>query len=182
MGGMDTKDPLSSRAGAGGKFTKLSGYLFRLQSLPWETSFLWKNQAQYTNNSLVASEQFQIGGPISVRGYPPAEFSGDRGLYSSPELSFPIYFLPKDWKVPYNQEKMYDTTRLVVFYDWATSRLKTVSAGENKNRTLRGWGYGLRFNLRDNLSLRVEIGYPIGHPTPSDNDHVHPWVEFTAKF
>ncbi len=182
MGAMEDKDPHASRSGAGAKFTKGIISYYRLQVLPYETTFLWKNSGQYTNNNLCAVEQFQIGGATSVRGYPPAEKSGDRGLYSSPELSFPIYFLPKDWKVPFNQEKLYDTNRLVLFYDWGTARLRTPQAGEKKNETLRGWGFGYRFNLRDNLSFRVELGYPLGKKTPSDGKHAHPWVEFTSKF
>ena len=182
MGGMNDKDSRSSRAGAGGRFTKGILTYYRLQSMPWETTLLWKNSAQFTNNNLVASEQFQIGGAPSVRGYPPAERSGDRGLYTSPEISFPIYFLPKDWKVPYNEERFYNTTRLVLFYDWGTTRLRNPQAGEKKTETLRGWGFGMRFNLRDNLSFRAEIGYPLGKKTPSDGDHAHTWIELTSKF
>ncbi|MFH0828519.1 MAG: ShlB/FhaC/HecB family hemolysin secretion/activation protein [Candidatus Omnitrophota bacterium] len=182
LGAMEDKDPNASRAGAGAEFTKGLLSYYRLQALPWETTLLWKNSAQYTNNNLCAVEQFQIGGATSVRGYPPAEKFGDRGLYSSPELSFPIYFLPQDWKVPYNQEKLYDTSRLVIFYDWGTVRLRNPQAGEKKSDTLRGWGFGYRFNLRDNLSFRVELGYPLGKKTPSDARHAHPWVEFTSKF
>jgi len=180
--GMDDKDSAASRAGGGGKFTKMPAYLFRLQTLPWEMSFLWKNIGQFSNHALVASEQFQIGGPISVRGYPPAEYSGDKGLYSSPEVSIPIYFLPRDWKVPYNEEKWYDTSRLVVFYDWAEAHYNRVEPGTEKHQTLRGWGFGYRFNLRDNITCRVEVGYPLGGKMPTDGDHAHPWVEFTAKF
>ncbi len=182
LGAMKDKDPNASRAGAGGEFTKGILSYYRLQALPWETTFLWKNFSQFTNNNLCAVEQFQIGGATSVRGYPPAEKFGDRGLYSSPELSFPIYFLPKDWKVPFNQEKLYDTNRLVLFYDWGTVRLRNPQAGEKKSDTLRGWGFGYRFNLRDNLSFRVELGYPLGKKMPSDGKHAHPWVEFTSKF
>jgi len=182
LGGMDEKDDLSSRDGGGGQFTKFPAYFFRLQKMPWETSLLWKNMAQYSNNALVSSEQFQVGGPISVRGYPAAEYVGDKGWYTSPELSFPIYCLKKNWKVPYNQEKWYDTTRIVLFYDWATTSLNRVDGSEKKNQTISGWGYGLRFNLRDNLSMRVEVGYPLGKPTPSDGHDPHTWVEFTSKF
>ncbi|MCX5708004.1 MAG: hypothetical protein NTY14_03365 [Candidatus Omnitrophica bacterium] len=182
LGGMDKKDLYGSRAGGGGQFTKFPAYYFRLQKMPWETTLLWKNMAQYSNNALVASEQFQAGGPISVRGYPAAEYVGDKGFYTSPELSLPIYCLKKDWKVPHNEETWYDTTRLVLFYDWATTRLNRVGSGEKKNHTIKGFGYGLRFNLRDNLSFRVEVGYPLGKPTPSDGHDPHMWCEFTSKF
>jgi hemolysin activation/secretion protein len=183
MGGMDKKDAGASRVGSGGRFTKALLTYYRLQKFPFEVTFLWKNSAQVSNYNLVASEQFQAGGAPSVRGYPPAEKSGDSGWYMSPEVSFPVYFLPKDAEVPLAKNvNWYDALRMVVFFDWATTRLNNPQPGEKKKETLKGWGFGWRFNVKDNLSMRVEIGYPLGQKTPSDADHAHPWIEFTAKF
>lgn len=183
MGAMEDKDPNASRVGAGARFTKGVFNLFRLQPMPWETSLLWKNTAQYTNYRLVATEEFQIGGATSVRGYPPAEFSGDKGAYTSFELSIPFYFISKDARVPfYKQDRWYDALRFVVFWDWAQVRRKAPVAGEEKTDTLQGAGFGVRLNLSEHLAARVEIGYPLGGPTPSDGDHAHPWVEFSYKF
>jgi len=183
LGGMEDKDPNASRVGSGGTFTKGILNYYRLQRLPLEMTLLWKNNAQYSNHTLVASEEFQIGGATSVRGYPPAEKAGDKGLYSSPEISFPIYFLPKDWAVPFTtDEKLYTVLRTVVFFDWGTTHIRSPQAGDKKHETLRGWGFGWRFNLKDNISARIEIGYPIGHKTPSDGDHAHPWIEVRTKF
>ncbi len=181
MGASKAKDPLASRSGAGAKFYKGVFNFFRLQPGPFSSSILWKNSGQFSNYNLVASEEFQIGGPTSVRGYPPAEFVGDKGWYTSLEWSFPPYFLSKKLKVPFTQEKFYDTLRFVIFYDWATAHFNRILPGEKKHRTLRGWGFGLRLNVKDNLSFRVEVGYPLGR-TPSDNDHAHPWVECIWKF
>lgn len=182
MGGMKAKDELATRAGSGGKFTKGLFNIYRLQALPLGMSFLWKNNAQYTNYALVASEQFQLGGPGSVRGYTPAEFAGDSGWYTSPEVSIPVYFIPKGAKVPYSDVKWYDANRIVVFYDYAIGYVNNPQAGEKKEPCIKGWGFGWRLNIKDNLTFRVEIGYPIGDPTPSDGDHAHPWVELTTKF
>lgn len=180
LGGMDKKDPDSSRAGAGGKFTKGLLSYYRLQATPYETSFLWKNSLQYTNYNLPAVEQFQIGGPYSVRGYPVGEFSGDSGFYTSPELSIPFYFIPKEWEVPLsNGVRMYDANRFVLFYDWGFTSWN--STDQKKKNTLKGVGFGYRFNVRDNVAFRVEVGYPIGKD-PSDGDEPHPWVELVTKF
>jgi len=181
FGGLTAKDSKASRQGAGGQFNKTIFNIFRLQPLLFSSSLLLKNTLQISPYNLVASEQFQIGGPSSVRGYPPGEFSGDEGLYSSAELYVPPYGVPKEWKIPLTKEKIYDTLRLVVFYDWATTHVNTVLAGEEKHRTLRGWGFGARLNLVNNLLIRVECGYPIGQ-TPSDSNHFHPWVEISKKF
>jgi len=181
-GALSAKDPASSRVGAGGEFLKWTGNYFRLQPGPFSSSILWKNSFQLSGYSLVASEQFQIGGPATVRGYPPAEYSGDKGYCTSLEWSFPPYFLPKTAKLPLSKNiNLYDALRIVVFYDWATVRLNRILAGE-KNRTLKGYGFGLRFNPTDRFSFRAEIGYPWGGPESSDNDSYQVWVELKWKY
>jgi len=183
FGGLHYKDPISSRGDlAGGKFVKGTMNLFRLQPGPFQTAFLWKNQMQYSNYNLVAAEQFQIGGPTSVRGYPPAEFTGDEGYYTSIEWSIPFYFIPKKLTVPMaKNKKLYDALRFVTFYDRGVAHLHTPAAGEKKYTTLKSWGYGLRLNLNENLTARVEVGYPLGKK-PTDGKNAHPWVEVTSKF
>ncbi|MFA5008278.1 MAG: ShlB/FhaC/HecB family hemolysin secretion/activation protein [Candidatus Omnitrophota bacterium] len=179
-GALTAKDPKASRVGAGGQFVKGVFNFYRLQPMPFSSALLFKNSAQLSNYNLVAAEQFQIGGAQSVRGYGPGEFAGDRGIYSAVEWSFPVYGLPKGIKIPLTGSKLYDAVRLVGFYDWANSRLNNPQAGEEKSDTLRGWGYGVRFNVKD-LSLKFEMGYPLGKP-PSDGNRAHPWVEFSWRF
>ncbi|MDP2940219.1 MAG: ShlB/FhaC/HecB family hemolysin secretion/activation protein [Candidatus Omnitrophota bacterium] len=181
--GMDAKnDPEASRSGAGGRFTKFMANYYRLQPLPLDTNLLFKNSLQFTNNILVAAEQFQIGGPATVRGYAPAEFSGDQGLYSSVEWSLPLYLIPRKVKVPFTKSALYDSFRIVTFFDWATTRLNRTLAGEKKYRTLRGTGVGVRINPNEHFSVRVEIGYPLSAYRPTDKNTAHPWVEITVKF
>ena len=183
LGAMQDKDPHASRSGAGAKFTKAVFNLFRLQPMPGETSLLWKNTAQFTNHRLIAAEQFQIGGAVSVRGYPPAEFSGDKGMYTSLEWSVPLYFISRESRVPfYKKDRWYDVLRFVVFWDWAHVSRTASAAGEEKTDTLQGAGFGLRMNLSKHLDCRLEFGYPLSGPTPSDGDHMHPWIEFSYKF
>ncbi len=182
MGAMDAKDSDASRAGAGGKFTKWAFNLFRLQPMFWETNVLFKNSFQFTNNTLCASEQFQIGGATSVRGYPPGEFSGDNGFYSAFEWSIPPYGLPKDIKFPFRDEKLYDVFRIVLFWDIGLVKNNAPASGETGTQTLRGAGFGGRFTMTEDFELRIETGYPLGGPTPSDGDHAHTWVEAHLKF
>lgn len=181
FGGAGDKDPLATRAGAGGKFFKLAGNVYRLQPMPFDSQILWKNQFQLSNYTLPASEQFQIGGIANVRGYPPAEYSGDRGFATSVEWSFPPYFIPKDTNIPLTQSKLYDAMKFVVFYDLGVIRLKKELAGERKHRTLRGVGFGLRMNLPQEFSVRLEFAYPLAQ-TPSDENHLHPYISVNKRF
>jgi len=181
MGGMAAEDALASRANSGAEFYKGSLNLFRLQPMPISSTILWKNIAQYTSYNLPASEQFQIGGATSVRAYPPAEYSGDKGFYTALEWSFPFYFLNKEARVPfYAPVTWYDALRWVVFYDWATVH-RNEAMNERKFDIIKGYGFGARLNVLDNLECRVEVGYPDGK-TPSDEKISHTWVEFTWMF
>jgi hemolysin activation/secretion protein len=181
LGSMAAKDPNASRTGAGGKFTKGVFNLFRLQPMPFSTWLLLKNSFQISNYTLAASEQFQIGGATSVRGYPPGEYSGDDGLYSAVELSLPCYGLSKDINVPFRKEKLYDALHFVLFWDFGWVNLNNVQAGEEENETLRSAGFGARLTIAEDLECRVELGYPLGGKTPSDGNHAHTWVEFRWK-
>ena len=70
-GGLYAKDPLATEPGAGAQFQKLSGYVYRLQPMPFSSDILWKNSFQYSNYNLLSVEQFQLGGISNVRGYSP---------------------------------------------------------------------------------------------------------------
>ncbi|MBZ0166861.1 MAG: BamA/TamA family outer membrane protein, partial [Candidatus Omnitrophica bacterium] len=181
LGASDAKDPMASRLGAGGKFHKWMFHFFRLQPMPYESYILWKNSAQISNHNLAASEQFQIGGPTSVRAYAPAEYSGDRGIYSSIEWSFPLYFLPDDWKVPYREETWYESLKWVIFYDIGFVDVKNPLPGEETTETLKGYGTGIRMNVKDDIEIRVEAAWPIGDRS-EDGNRTHLWFEFRIKF
>ncbi len=179
-GALAKKDPLASRAGAGGKFIKLAYSLYRLQALPLNSNLFLKLNGQYSNYHLLASEQFQMGGPNSVRGYPVGEYSGDEGWNFSWEWSLPYYFIPRNLRVPFTEERLFDALRFVLFYDWASTHLNN-PGNDNKHRTLSGWGFGIRFNLLERLSLKLEWAYPL-RETPSDGRHLHNWIEFSWQF
>jgi hemolysin activation/secretion protein len=170
-----------SRDGSGGKFIKHILNLVRLQRMPWDNILYWKTQSQITSNILTAAEQFQIGGIPNVRGYPAAEAVGDRGFSSTIAWSIPFYFIPKSVMVPYSKARLYDSIRLVTFYDWATARLRKPAAGEEKDKTLRSAGYGIRIMLPENFSVRIEFAWPLDN-IPSDGQHLHSWTEISKSF
>ncbi len=187
LDGMSSKDDFSSRAGAGSgaKFQKGLFNYFRLQPMPLDSQLLWKTNAQLSNHNLVAGEQFQLGGPNSVRGYGLGEKAGDSGIYTSFEWTFPCYVIPRGWSLPFAKDRsLYDSIRFLVFYDWGEVHTKTPSAGEKKHETLRAAGPGLRLNISENLFVRFELGYPLhsGNKKPNNNKNVQSWFEINAIF
>jgi hemolysin activation/secretion protein len=180
--GLDKVDSNASRVGSGGKFTKWNIFLLRLQKMPFDSLLLWENQFQISPYILTSAEQFQIGGITNNRGYPLAEKVGDQGYSSSLELSFPVYFIPKRFYVPFCKERFYDSLRMLIFYDWAHTNLRNPQTGEEKHVTLRSAGFGFKFNLpTKDLLVRLEFGWPLDQ-TPSDEKHLHTWIEVSKIF
>ena len=179
-GGLPDKDPMATVPGAGAEFQKLTGNLYRLQPMPFSSSILWKNAFQYTNETMLSVEQFQLGGISNVRGYAPAEYTGDKGFTSTVEWSFPIYFLPKDARVPLSKSTFYDATRFVAFYDMGNVRINNPTGTEKHDRTLQGWGYGLRFNLPEDLFARVELAYRFDSKAEPGDANLY--LDFGKKF
>jgi hemolysin activation/secretion protein len=73
-----------------GRFFSWTGQLQRVQSLGKQNLLVFTGNAQLTPNSLLPSEQFVIGGPQTVRGYPQNARSGDMGYRFSVEGRFPL--------------------------------------------------------------------------------------------
>ncbi len=181
LAGLKKVDERSSRDGSGGKFIKNTLSLIRLQRMPFNSTLLWKNQLQSSPYILPATEQFQIGGISNVRGYPPGEASGDKGYSMTWEWSFPVYFIPEDIKVPLSKITLSNALRTVIFYDWANTRLRNPQTNNQKTRTLRGAGWGMRFNPSKGFSIKIDFAYPLDN-TPSDNTHLHTWCEASISF
>ena len=181
MGSMNSKDTDASTRGAGGKFVKHTVNILRLQRLPFGTNLLWKNQMQISPYTLPSVEQFQIGGMANVRGYAPAEAVGDSGYATTFEWSLPVYPIPKQIRVPYSKATLYDALRVAVFYDAANSHLRQPAAGAKKNTTLSSVGCGVRFNLPEDFSMRVDFAWPLDK-TPSDGNNLHTWVQVSKSF
>jgi len=182
MGGLKAKDSHASSVGSGGAFVKYVMNLYRLQPMPFASNLLFKNQLQTSNRPLTSTEQFQIGGIINNRGYPPAEHVGDMGFSSSTEWSFPVYGVPKNLTVPFTKISWYDTTKLVAFYDYGnTYFLRNPGNIRKKFTSLSDLGWGVRVNLSKYFSFKLDVAYPIG-PKPSDGKTQRVWLAVTANY
>lgn len=180
-GALGEQDSRASRSGSGGKFTKNTLDILRLQKMPFSSLLLIKNQNQITPYILTATEQFQLGGIVNVRGYPSAEFVGDKGSTITGEWSFPPYPVSKTLKVPLSQTTVYDALRFTAFYDWGNVRRRRPETGEGKYKTARSAGLGLRINLIEDFTARIDFAWPIDQ-TPSDGHHLHTWIKISKGF
>jgi len=183
LAGLESKDIKASRsaAGAGGEFFKSVTNVARVQSLPADMTLMLRGAMQLSSKSLVYAEQFNIGGPTTVRGYPISEYTGDNGITTAAELYLPLYGFPKDTKVPYTKTTIYDATRLVGFFDWGYIHDRVPLAGEHANRSLAGIGGGIRFDIPNLNSTSLDLGYGLG-VKPSDKHRLQVYVSTKVFF
>lgn len=71
-------------------YVKANLYVARLQALAPNWAFLAAFQGQYTEDVLLAPEQFSLGGEQFLRAYDPSEFIGDKGFAAKAELRYTI--------------------------------------------------------------------------------------------
>ncbi|MBN9417185.1 MAG: ShlB/FhaC/HecB family hemolysin secretion/activation protein [Candidatus Eremiobacteraeota bacterium] len=155
LGGTPASDPLVSRAGASGGFAKFNVDLARIQNLDTGLYALFRASGQYATQPLYVAEQFAVGGPDTVRGYPQAQLLGDNAYVLGAELRWsPI-------------EDDLDLFQVTAFIDHGGVSLRRALPGDLPlGSHLTGAGFGFRFGLQQHATLRLDLGFPIS-PTPS---------------
>ncbi len=188
LGAMHAEDDDASRAGAGGGFTTLEFSYVRTQPVnDWLTMIGRVNaQLDATNDPLVLSEMFGIGGPDSVRGYRIYEASGDRGFGCVVEARLRPVFLEavKDPFDPESGRTLADMLNLVLFYDYGRIHRRDPVPGEDADTALDGCGAGIRAGYPGWVGIRYDVGRPVGGPTPVSDRHLDHYVsvDFTIRF
>jgi len=135
--------------------------LTRQQSLGKDFVFVFRGNAQLSDRKLLpSSEQFQIGGMSSVRGYPEGLLIGDRGYLLNGELYFPLSFTEKE----IFGASLRDKLKGVIFVDHGGAfPFKGHGESINNNDYLTSTGFGLMINLLKYLTGRLILGVPIAN-------------------
>ena len=112
-------------------------------------SLLLRSSFQLANDGLVATEQFSLGGGLSVRGYRQDILLGDNGWFNSAEIRATILKIPH-WNA---------NLQLTPFLDFGKVwNSDDVTLATN---TLLSTGVGLRLQVSDYLSTRLDYGIPL---------------------
>ena len=168
LGASDEDNPKASRAGTDGYFLKYIHTVRRVQRMPWESYAILKHQLQLVSHTLPSSEQLQLGGESSIRGYPEGDYLADIGASLNADWVFPMYLIPKDYKLPRDETPLRNEIQPVIFMDLGGGKLTRTMPGERTYKFLMGLGGGLRINLYNRLSARIEWAQAIGaDPTPN---------------
>ena len=71
-----------------GPFNRINAAVARLQALPGDFALFGRLYGQWAGKNLDSSEEFALGGPFGVRGYPVGEARGDMGVLGTLELRY----------------------------------------------------------------------------------------------
>lgn len=137
------------------RFLSWQGQAQWVRLLAPDTLLLIRTNVQLADDALVPLEQFGLGGIESVRGYRQDALLADNGVFASAELRLPIY----------RRQEQQLTLQLTPFVDFGTVWDDSVRSVENLNPsdsdTLASIGLGLRFQLGDRLTARLNWGIPL---------------------
>ena len=176
VGGTKKDDPLKSRAGADGKFSKIVFDYERLQRLGSRFVVTLGAAAQWTSEPLLASEQYALGGRRFGRAYEPAELTGDRALAFRME---PAYLNRVEW-FAYQLYAFYDIGK--VWYQDDPSLVTPRSA-----QSLASAGFGTRVLGNEWISAGLELAKPLTKPVASyvasgNGDRARVLASVTVRF
>ncbi|MEH1900953.1 MAG: ShlB/FhaC/HecB family hemolysin secretion/activation protein [Nostoc sp.] len=116
-----------------------------------DTFLLIRGDVQLASTTLLASEQFGLGGINSVRGYRQDLLLADNGALASVELRLPIVRVSQ-WN---------GVLQVTPFIDVGTAWNNSSSRDENNTNTLASFGLGLRWLQGNNFTAVVEWGIPL---------------------
>ncbi len=134
-------------------FIYLRGDLSRQQDLPRGFQIYGKIQGQVSDEPLVNSEQFSVGGQDTVRGYLESEVLGDDAVvgsveFRSPQLSQYISPRVEDWRV-------------FLFSDNGHASILDPLPDQQATFNLASLGAGTRIELFNHLNGSVDVAVPL---------------------
>ncbi|MBS0616436.1 MAG: ShlB/FhaC/HecB family hemolysin secretion/activation protein [Verrucomicrobia bacterium] len=132
-----------------GRFTVSENY-----QLPWKFHIYFQARGQIPTTTLLPSEQFGLGGYDTVRGYDEREANADQGYCGNFEIrtpSFPIFGI--------FSKKHIDELYFLAFADYGLSINYHDERHVKHTQQLASVGPGLRYRLKNNISIRADYGY-----------------------
>ncbi len=133
---------------------RLEANIQHLQPLPAKFQLLLQSDGVYSPDPLADTEQFSIGGPTTIRGFPSSESRGDRGVFGLLTLRRPFTFgelalVPR------------------VYYDAGLVYNKNFAGTPNRRNSLSSAGLGADLIYRT-IDLKVDWAYPLDSTPVSD--------------
>jgi hemolysin activation/secretion protein len=166
-------DPLSSRAGASGEFTRLEVSASHLMSLSEQVSLFTELAGQVASGPLLVSEQCGYGGGYIGRAFDPFEVTGDHCVKGRAEFRYDV---PLEYT---GIASLLDNVQIYALGDFGVM----IKAGdllplEERVETAESLGLGIRFKARRYLSGFVEAVQPLDRGVALENGSRDPRIFF----
>ncbi len=127
----------------------------------WQTRF--QMTGQYTDDALVAGEQFGIGGAENLRGFLEREVANDRGYRANAELYTPNLAAKLGWTSV--------QSRVLGFVDWGRVSRTAAQPGESHQQSLASAGVGMRFTAGTHFTMRTDYAWVIDAGGGQNKNH-----------
>ncbi|QVN23344.1 ShlB/FhaC/HecB family hemolysin secretion/activation protein [Burkholderia pyrrocinia] len=146
----------ASRPGSRSRYARANLTYDRYIGLPRQWQFHARVAGQFTNQPLIASEQFDVSGSSAVRGYYEDTLVTDRGVVLNLEVQTPYVRVPLGTTEGIAQG--------VVFADlgrgWHKSEMTDADLRKiGTTFNLASVGVGARFNVNPYVTLRADVGW-----------------------
>ena len=131
-------------------FVAWRGQLQYIRALATDTLLIVSGGLQFADRPLPAAEKFSLGGSQNGRGYRQDVLVGDNGMNVSLEARFPIASVPE----------LQGLLQIVPFID-VGSVWNQESSTTPANNWILGTGLGLRWQMGDRLTAKLDYGLPL---------------------
>ena len=155
FGASKAGDPNLTRAAGDPKFTKANIQIQRLQRLSNTVNIVLTGRGQLSNNPLLSSEEFGIGGIGNIRGFDPSEAIGDDGIAGSVEVQ---------WKPVGPDVQLYS------FLDSGRVWDQDATSSAGKRESLTSVGFGARLKLSMDIDAEFIATQPLHRNVETSND------------
>jgi hemolysin activation/secretion protein len=170
LGATDKNDANKSRAEGDGEFTKLNIEMQRLQRLAPQWNVLVGLRGQLSNDALLSSEEFGVGGLAYGRGFDPSEIIGDEGIAGKVELQ---------WNAPGTLAFFHDN-QVFGFYDGGRIWNDDPATNSQKTDTATSAGFGVRAKILEYTKADFTVAFPLDRDVQTQQDR-DPRVYFSLS-
>jgi len=161
LGASDEGDANLTRPNGDPQFAKLNVSAQRLQRITSDVNLLLGVNVQESNNALLSSEEFGVGGASFGRGYDASEIVGDDGYSTKVELQ---------WSNPIDTSlSAVENYNVYGFWDFGkvTNDDATIS---DDDESLSSVGAGVRANLSNNFEAGFYVALPLTRDVQTRDD------------
>lgn len=155
LGATQDADMNTSRATGSAQFTRFNLEFSRVQPLFGRLYLNLRAAGQLTDDSLLAAEEFGVGGPWFGRAYDPSEITGDEGAAASVEAFYTLALRPFRAIEPY------------IYYEAGKVFQNDPLPGEPHHAALESAGIGARVSINGRAAASLEYAEPLNRRVAS---------------